>query len=41
LIAKEDGAKQAVFHALGFVDAGVGEGASENRLAVWQATSGV
>lgn len=34
-IAREDGAKQKVFQALGFVDAGVGEGLSEKRLAVW------
>ncbi len=35
LIAREDWAKQAVFQALGFVDADVGEGLSEKRLAVW------
>ena len=35
LIAKEDGAKQAVFHALGFVDAGVGELLNDHQMAIW------
>lgn len=36
-IVAEDVAKQAVFQALGFVYAGVGEGFRENRLAIWRA----